>query len=157
MRIYKYLFDALTRLKIECFEDWMVNEKKFQPTQLFATSDDLEHFIDSISSDNFNELLIKHANIFHLLEEYEDHLTDQTAAGPMATFWQSFLEMINILLCFIHSLRIGDWNLHLESTRKMLPWMFAYDRPNYSRHLTYYWAEMQKLPEEHPSIYKEFR
>ena len=29
----------------------MANEKKFQPTQLFATSGDLEHFIDGINSE----------------------------------------------------------------------------------------------------------
>eukprot|EP00794_Sanderia_malayensis_P013591 gene13591-14999_t len=136
MRIYKYLFDALTRLKIDRFEDWMAKEEEFQSLQLFASSNELEHFIDDISSKNFHELLMKHDNILELFNRYENHLSDHTAAGPMATFWQSFLEMINILFCFIRSLRIGDWHLHLESTRKMLPWMFAYDCPNYSRHLT---------------------
>eukprot|EP00794_Sanderia_malayensis_P014792 gene14792-16327_t len=135
----------------------MAKEEEFQSLQLFASSNELEHFIDDISSKNFHELLMKHDNILELFNRYENHLSDHTAAGPMATFWQSFLEMINILFCFIRSLRIGDWHLHLESTRKMLPWMFAYDCPNYSRHLTYYWAEMQKLPEKHPSIYEEFR
>ena len=35
----------------------------------------------------------------------------------------------------------------MQATEKMLPWMFAYDRPNYARFLTYYWVTMQKLPE----------
>ena len=37
-----------------------------------------------------------------------------------------------------------------------LPWMFAYDRPNYARFLTYYRVTMQKLPETHPAIHEEF-
>ena len=77
--------------------------------------------------------------------------------GPMATFRQSFIDMIQILHDFIKSIRLGDWDLHLQSTERMLVWMHAYDRINYSRHFTYYWADQQKLQTNHPSIYHEFQ
>ena len=40
--------------------------------------------------------------------------------GPMAMFWQSYLVMVQILLDFVKSIRLPDWNLHLQSTERML-------------------------------------
>jgi len=39
----------------------MVSEKKLKPLPLFANPDELEHFIEDITSDNLNKLLTKHA------------------------------------------------------------------------------------------------
>ena len=38
----------------------------------------------------------------------------------------------------------------------MLKCFFAYDKTNYSRHFTYYWASQQNLQSSHPGIYEEF-
>ena len=46
--------------------------------------------------------------------------------------------------------------LHMQSAEEMLAWMFAYDRPSYSRFQTYYMVSMQKLPETLPSIHEQF-
>ncbi len=58
---------------------------------------------------------------------------------------------------FIRSIREGDWNLHLACIRDMLPWMFAYDRTNYSRYLPVYWCDMMSLRDVHPSTYEAFQ
>ena len=75
----------------------------------------------------------------------------------MAKFWQSLLEMIQILLDFHKSNRVGNWDLHLHSMRRMMPWFFAYDRPNYFRHLSYYWSTLLNLHKTHPRLYEEFK
>ena len=59
-------------------------------------------------------------------------------------------------ILFLRSTKVGNWNLHLEATSAMLPWMFAYDHQNYFRFLTYYWSQMTKLPTTHPNIFNEF-
>ncbi|XP_057314196.1 uncharacterized protein LOC130655456 [Hydractinia symbiolongicarpus] len=64
--------------------------------------------------------------------------------------------MMDVLFGFIRGLKIGNWELHLDATRQMLPWFFAYDRPNYSRYCTFYVMEMLRLPETHPGICEEF-
>ena len=64
--------------------------------------------------------------------------------------------MMEILFAFIRSLRIGDWELHLASTKNMLPCFFAYDRQNYARYLSLYLAEMIKLRDTHPCIHEQF-
>ena len=91
-----------------------------------------------------------------LITKHELELSDASVYGPTATFWYSFLDMMNIFFAFIRSVKIGNWELHLEATQRMLPWFFAYDRPNYSRFLTFYWAEMKSLPTTHPAVHQEF-
>jgi len=76
--------------------------------------------------------------------------------GPTSTFWCSFLEMMETLLAFTRSLRLGNWHLHLAASKQMLPWFFAYDRPNYSRFMSLYLSDMAKLEETHPAVYQEF-
>ena len=83
-------------------------------------------------------------------------LKDESFVGPTARYWFSFIEMMDILFAFLRSVKIGDWNSHLTTTRMMLPCFFAYDRPNYSRFGTLYLADMLKLPQSHPSIHQEF-
>lgn len=157
MRVYKYVFDALTRQKIESFEQWLMRKDENDHLDALTSSPEFDKALDEISGPSLESLLTRHSTILELLDEYERHLADETGAGPMESFWQSFLQMMNILFAFIRSVRTGDWQLHMDSTQRMLPWMFAYDRPNYSRFLTYYWAEMQNLPANHPAIYEEFR
>ena len=44
--------------------------------------------------------------------------------GPMKLFWNSYLEMVSIRLCFIRATRKGNWQLHLECVRGMFPCFF---------------------------------
>ena len=79
------------------------------------------------------------------------------SSNKMTAYWRSYIEMVGLLLRFIRSTREGDWSLHLACVRDMLPWMFAYDRTNYSRYLPVYWCDMMSLKEEHPSAYEAFQ
>ena len=77
--------------------------------------------------------------------------------GPMAMFWQSYLDMVQILLDFVKSIRLPDWNLYLQSTERMLIWIHAYDKINYARHFSYYWYSQQKIQNKFPVIYQQFQ
>ena len=87
---------------------------------------------------------------------FKKDLEDIKKFGPTSSFWCSFVEMMEILFAFQRSLKYGDWPSHLQATKKMLPYFFAYDHHNYARYLTYYWAEMIALPQTHPEIHQEF-
>ena len=62
--------------------------------------------------------------------------------------------MVEVLL-FLRDTRETNWELHLASIRKMLPWIFAYDHVNYSRYLSVYWLEMCNFLFTHPEIQKQ--
>ena len=64
--------------------------------------------------------------------------------------------MVGILLLFLRSTRLANWELHLASVRQILPGVFAYDHVNYCRYLPEYWLEMSNLPSTHPEIHLQF-
>ena len=90
------------------------------------------------------------------LQQFEEQIED-SYLGPIAKFWESFLNMVQILLDHIKSTRNGNWDLHLSSMKRMLPWFHAYDRVNYARHSTYCWAALNNLAETNPKMYVEFQ
>ena len=90
------------------------------------------------------------------LQQFEEQI-ENNYLGPMAKFWESFLNMVQILLDYIKSTRNGNWDLHLSSMERMLPWFHAYDRVNYARHFTYCWAALNNLAETNPKMYAEFQ
>ena len=59
--------------------------------------------------------------------------------------WLSYVDMLDILLGLIRAAREGNWNLHIQSVRAIIPWLFAYDRVNYARYLPYYYVSMTRL------------
>lgn len=67
------------------------------------------------------------------LTAFHTHSAKRCSESPMYAFWNSYLEMVAIVLSFIRGTRTGDFSLHLSSLRQMLPWFFAYDRTNYAR------------------------
>ena len=155
MRVLKYVFDALTRLKLQSFENWLIKQDSNDILERLSESEEMQTAIYDLSGKSLANLMHEHSVVFDKLNEYEAHLEKETSR-PMSRFWLSFLNMMCILFAFIRSIRTGDWKLRLESTQRMLPWMFAYDRPNYVRYLTFYSSEMQSLPEKHPAIHVEF-
>ena len=90
-----------------------------------------------------------------MLTAYEQHIEERKKANATFAFWSSYLEMVENVLLFIRASREGDWESHLACIRKLLPWMFAYDRTNYSRYLPVYWLEMKALQQTHPFAYQE--
>ena len=74
----------------------------------------------------------------------------QQLESPMAKFWQSYIDMVFLLLRFICATHQGHWELRKACIRDMLPWFFAYDCTNYARYLSVYWSNMINLPSTNP-------
>ena len=85
------------------------------------------------------------------LQQFEEQI-ENNYLGPMAKFWESFLNMVQILPVYIKSTRNGNWYLYPSSMERMLPWFYAFDRVNYARHFTYYWAALNNLAETNPKM-----
>lgn len=61
--------------------------------------------------------------------------------------------MAEILLGLLRASREGNWELHVSTVRKMIPWCFAYDKVNYARYLSSYLSEMSHLEKGMPSCW----
>ena len=66
----------------------------------------------------------------------------------------AYIDMVeDILICILRASCEGNWNLHLHAVRNMIPWCFAYDKLNYARYMSPYYAQMTNLPEKNPLAY----
>ena len=110
--------------------------------QLVREECNAEYFNVVLSLPEFEEL----ANL------YEQYCKDKND-GPLKMFWNSYLEMVATLLSLIRATREGNWELHLECIKAVLPWFFAYDHTNYARFLPAYLVHMLELPDTHPEAY----
>ena len=78
--------------------------------------------------------------------------------GELSAFWMSYIDMVeDVLLGLLRASREGNWELHLHAIRNMIPWCFAYDKLNYARYLSPYFAQMTNLPEKYRSVYEAFK
>ena len=82
--------------------------------------------------------------------EYLDHLPQ--GHGQLASFWMSFVDMVENLLGLIRASREGDWKFHLLCIRSIIPWFFAYDKQNYACYTSVYYSQMTQLGNTHPKV-----
>ena len=63
------------------------------------------------------------------MEEVQTLMTLFRSAGKAASllfsFWDTYIEMVQLLLQFIRAERDGHWKLHLETTSRMVPFFFT--------------------------------
>ena len=114
MRAHKQLFEALSRMQFSSFLDSLEEKEADLIAKKVAECDG-----DAIPDE--------------VCERLEEFILQSSSSSLTFRFWQSYLDMMMTLLAFIRATRTSDWDLHLSSLRDMLPWMFAYDRTNYSR------------------------
>ena len=98
--------------------------------------------------------LLKGSSFQGMVKAYDNFIQDRSNDVTFA-FWTSYLEMVEDVLLFIRATRDGNWSLHLAAVRALLPWMFAYNRTNYSRYLSVYWFEMNNLATTNPFVHQE--
>ena len=156
IRICKVIFEVLQRAKLDVFEEWVQKEKKSDIFTNFLECEAFTELIKKIESIMFNAYLQSLSALFDAYHEFEIKIRNRDF-DPMAMFWQSYLNMVQILLDFVKSIRLPDWNLYLQSTERMLIWIHAYDKINYARHFSYYWYSQQKIQNKFPVIYQQFQ
>ena len=64
-------------------------------------------------------------DLFSICENFEKHF-------PVALFWNSYLSMIQTPRDFAKSVKIGDWDLYMFASEKILHRFHAYDHFSYT-------------------------
>ena len=143
VRVYKILYEAFSRLLLEKFKK---EHPKTVNTLYDSIGAEVENYMDVVSSQEMQEYSNE-------LLSFKERLAGK---GNLPTFWLTFLEMCELLFNIIFATRSGNWSLYLVSLRQALPWLFAYDRPNYSRYLTAHYQDLKHLEDDFPEIHSEF-
>ena len=147
LRCRKLLLDALFQVRWCACEDWF--EQKG-----IVSDDTLKDALAAMRCELTKEKMISVGRHQHFTALFQLFVSFEESKGSITSrFWSSYTEMVSLLLRFIQATREGHWKQHLACIRKILPWMFAYDRHNYSRNLSYYWCTMMNLQSSHPEAY----
>ena len=63
-------------------------------------------------------------------------LCQKSTESEVFLYWKMVIELEISILVYIRSIREGNFQLYIETLRKLLKWFFIFDRYNYSRWLT---------------------
>ena len=158
VRAHKYLYEALMRL---AWAGFMRRLESSDPNHRIAVASFL-HQMDTLANnlkgESFGQLLKCPVllQVMTMWREFLNHLRESN--GELSAFWMSYVDMVEgIVLGLLRASREGDWDLHLHSIRMMIPWCFAYDKVNYSRYWTPYFAQMTNLGDKNPEVQKAFK
>ena len=141
--MHLYLAEAISKMKLEAFENWLVTRNKYRIYDEMKENGYVQIFKQSQNTENFECCVEEFRPLLELFEEFEQLF-------PNSEEYQTLSD-------FFKSIKNGDWNLHMCTSEKMLHWFHVYDNYNYARHFSYYWASQQTLPEHHPTVYEEFK
>ena len=60
-------------------------------------------------------------------------------------YWLMVLDLELLVLSFVRSLRMGDFDLYVNCLQKLVPWFFVCDQTNYARWLPIHIRDMLAL------------
>ena len=91
-------YEALYRVKLDAFEEWM-QERRMDALNIFLESEKFTKLMHARSSENFNSCLDLSDEVADTLEKFDVRIRNGNFV-PMAKFWQTYLDMVQILFAF---------------------------------------------------------
>ena len=160
VRTHKLIMEALLRLQWQAFCKRLEKERedhRLEGVDMSQIETNLDKFKESSATGEkkkvFDALCNSTQSLRLLLSRFK---SESCESSQLFKFWNSYVEMVLVLLRFIRAEREGDWRLHLASTAEMTPYFFSMDRTNYSRWLPVYIADMHLLEDTAPEVHQEF-
>ena len=80
----------------------------------------------------------------------------ELSKGRTAKLWIQYMDMVELLRQFIRAERTGNWQLHLSTLQKMLPFFAASGHNLYAKSAHIYLTNMYDLPTTNNQLYQHF-
>ena len=84
-------------------------------------------------------------------------LSQQANKSQSCFYWKLIMEYQIHFLIFIHSICEGNFELYVESLRKLIKWSFACDKYNYAHWLSVHIFDLMTMKVKHPDIYENLK
>ena len=91
-----------------------------------------------------------------LMEQIKVHVASYYTTNRTEKIWLQYLEMVSLLKTFLAAERTGNWKLHLETVKNMLPYFAASGHNLYLKSSYVYHQLMHDLENTHPDVYDCF-
>ncbi len=88
-----------------------------------------------------------HTGVFRQMNEWNEH------GKGIQKFLISYMKQVKVLLMFTAAIRSADWELHLSTTERLLPYFHAHDQYNYGRWGPLYVADMLEMQTTDPDTW----
>lgn len=145
VRAHKLMYEACRRIQLQLF--LKVVDK--------ASTSEVLGYVETLQE----AVLVSEEDLpamYDLLEEsgtplfskFSKFLDSKCEQNETFKYWCNYCDMVEILLDCIKAERDGNWNLHLRTVEKMIPYMLIYNHINYVRGCVFYLSDMRKLPTE---------
>ena len=95
-------------------------------------------------------------NVIVKISEAIAEKKEQLKYSRTAKLWLQYMDMIDILRKYIRAERTGNWELHLQTLSKMLPFLAASGHNNYTKCVWIYLQPMSLL-QDHQEVYEHFK
>jgi 5'-3' exonuclease len=99
---------------------------------------------------------IESSKVMEVIGDKINQVIDTIRDQRTARLWLQYMEMVDIIRLFLKSERTGDWMLHLNILRAMLPYLAASGHRHYTKCLHIYLQLMTELPKDHPEVHQKF-
>ena len=90
VRAFKIVYEALQRLKLDAFAEWLVKEPNNAVLVNFLESTELSNLISNADPDTFKTSMDAIEELFSLFQLFEERIVC-SELGPMSKFWNSFI------------------------------------------------------------------
>ena len=160
VRAHKLIMEALLRLQWQAFCNWLEEERedhRLEGVDMRQIETNLDKFKESPATGEkkkaFDVLCNSAQNLTLLLSRFK---SESCKSSQLFKVWNSYVQMVLVLLRFIRAECKGDWRLHLATTAEMTPYVFSMDRTNYSCWLPVYLADLHLPEDTAPEVHQEF-
>ncbi len=157
IRVHKCIYEALMRLAWAEFTLWIDGNGE-KSAVIKSCVDKVNDMADDLNQQNFSNLLYSPQllELMILWRDFLEHL--RHINGELSGYWMSYIDMVeHVILGLLRASREGNLDLHMNAIRSMIPWCFAYNKVNYARYLSAYFAQMTNLPENNPDVHRAFQ
>lgn len=103
-----------------------------------------------ITGHNYRRCMTVHKSLVeslmeNFIKQFDAHRERHCSLYSTFDLWNSYCEIVELLLTVIRATRTGDWDLHLTTAAEMTLWFFSYDHTNYARYMSIYLHEMPQI------------
>lgn len=123
---HKVFHEAVERLRIDQFLSTSNQATRERYTTSFSI------LAESFSAAGFLTLANDPATA-DLVDSYNRHVKRQCESNPTYAFWSSYCVAVTLMLNFVRATTTSDWELHMTTIKKIIPWYFSYDQKNFRR------------------------
>ena len=136
VRAHKLTMEAMLRLLWLSFTKWVLQKKESSPESLANVDENriisycrtcMEAVIGKSKEALQGQFQLLCSEMKVLLELLDTFRKEGRKKSKLFAFWDSYIEMVELLLTFIRAEREGNWSLHLAATKEMTPHFFSMD------------------------------